>query len=446
MEFGMRAKWMAAMGLGVLLGFGGCKTAQEVELPPDYSRPLGPGQLALRKITDPADIPSMTIACFELDRLREAINNSLSYMSKPSSQKFYPYGEITHAQVIASLEAFGQLLDSGLTGKALEAAIREKFDVYTSVGWDDKGTVLFTGYYTPIFDGSLTPTAQFQYPLYKQPNDLVKGDNGEILGRKGAGGQFTPYPSRAELDASGELKGQELIWLGDPFEVYIAHVQGSAKIRTTDGKLVTVSYAANNGHEYASVGQAMVKAGKIPADQLSLKSMMAYFKAHPAEVAPAVRANPRFVFFRADQGEPRGSLNEPVIALRTIATDKSIYPRASVAFLKSTLPRAVGAQTVTKPFQRFVLDQDTGGAIRAAGRCDVYMGQGDEAGELAGKTYQEGRLYYFFLKPEQVPGPGLEKKPAEPLPGGVNTFQPTSGKELNTKPVEPKKGVKVQTK
>jgi membrane-bound lytic murein transglycosylase A len=109
-----------------------------------------------------------------------------------------------------------------------------------------------------------------------------------------------------------------------------------------------------------------------------------------------------------------------VIALRTIATDKSIYPRASVAFLKSTLPRAVGTQTVTKPFQRFVMDQDTGGAIRAAGRCDVYMGQGDEAGDLAGKTYQEGRLYYFFLKPQQVPGPGLDKTPAEPLPGGIN--------------------------
>jgi membrane-bound lytic murein transglycosylase A len=128
----MKARWMAAMGL-----FFGDRLPGPSGVPPDYSRPLGPGQLALRKITDPADIPSMTIACFELDRLREAINNSLNYMSKPSSQRFYPYGEITHAQVVASLEAFGELLDSGLTGKALETAIREKFDVYTSVGWDD---------------------------------------------------------------------------------------------------------------------------------------------------------------------------------------------------------------------------------------------------------------------------------------------------------------------
>jgi len=50
------------------------------------------------------------------------------------------------------------------------------------------------------------------------------------------------------------------------------------------------------------------------------------------------------------------------------------------------------------PYTGFALDQDTGGAIRAPGRCDVYMGIGDDAGRLAGQTYQEGKLYYLFLK------------------------------------------------
>jgi len=48
------------------------------------------------------------------------------------------------------------------------------------------------------------------------------------------------------------------------------------------------------------------------------------------------------------------------------------------------------------------LDQDAGGAIRAPGRCDVYMGQGETAGKLAGQTYQEGRLYYLFLKSDAI--------------------------------------------
>ena len=55
-----------------------------------------------------------------------------------------------------------------------------------------------------------------------------------------------------------------------------------------------------------------------------------------------------------------------------------------------------------QPYSGFALDQDTGGAIRAPGRCDVYMGIGDMAGKLAGSTYQEGKLYYLFLKSTAV--------------------------------------------
>jgi membrane-bound lytic murein transglycosylase A len=112
-----------------------------------------------------------------------------------------------------------------------------------------------------------------------------------------------------------------------------------------------------------------------------------------------VRRNPRYVFFQIGEGPPRGSLNEPVTAWRTIATDKSIFPRACPAFIATTLPQMERGVMVTRPYSGFALDQDTGGAIRAAGRCDVYMGVGDEAGQLAGQIYQEGRLYYLFLKP-----------------------------------------------
>jgi len=106
----------------------------------------------------------------------------------------------------------------------------------------------------------------------------------------------------------------------------------------------------------------------------------------------------RFVFFRKEDGEPRGSLNEPVTSMRTIATDKSIFPRGSLVFISTVLPQVEGYRVVNKSYQGFVLDQDTGGAIRAPGRCDVYMGQGELAGRLAGRTYQEGKLYYLFLK------------------------------------------------
>ncbi len=194
------------------------------------------------------------------------------------------------------------------------------------------------------------------------------------------------------------LAGKEVVYLAEAFEVYVAHVQGSAKIKMPDGRLVTYGYAANNGHEYRSVGRELVSRGKIPADRLSLSSMIDYFNANPMLVRMYTRLNPRFVFFQRQQGPPRGSLNEPVIPYRTIATDKSIYPRASLTFFTTNLPRKIAGQIYIDPYRGFALDQDTGGAIRAPGRCDVYMGLGDTAGNLAGHTYQEGRLYYLFLK------------------------------------------------
>jgi membrane-bound lytic murein transglycosylase A len=168
------------------------------------------------------------------------------------------------------------------------------------------------------------------------------------------------------------------------------HVQGSAKIKMPDGKIEGVAYAAHNGWEYESIRKKMIADGKMATQNINMKVLIDYFKAHPDEIDMYVNENPRFVFFRSETGEPRGSLNESVTPFRTIATDKSIYPRAMFAFAAVDLDKPVG----------FALDQDTGGAIRAAGRCDVYMGVGDAAGELAGKTYREGRLYYLFVKPD----------------------------------------------
>jgi membrane-bound lytic murein transglycosylase A len=386
----------------VLIGLfsASCQKPREikpVKVPPQYDRPLPPGQLALRKITNPADIPDFTFACYDTSNLRSAIANSLNYLKKPSSKQFYPSCDITHEKAVASLKAFDELLESKLFGEQLNEAIRQKFDVYISVGCDDRGTVLFTGYYTPIFDGSLTKTERFKYPLYKQPADLVKGPDGEILGRRTSAG-VEPYPSRRVLETSNLLAGSELVWLGDAFEVYIAHVQGSAKIRLENGKLFGVGYAASNGHEYKSVSKAMLEQGKISGQQMSLTAMIDYFKKNPNEISAYTQINPRFVFFMEEKGEPRGSLNEEVIAYRSIATDKSIFPRACLTFISTRLPYETGGAISERPYTGFALDQDTGGAIRAPGRCDIYMGSGDKVGSLAGRTFQEGRLYYLFLK------------------------------------------------
>ncbi|MHC4426925.1 MAG: MltA domain-containing protein, partial [Planctomycetota bacterium] len=271
----------------------GCRAPIEKEAKTPYDRPLPPGRSALRKITNPHEIPDFTTACLDLRDLRTAIDHSLNYLRKPSTRQFFPVGQITHGRAVESLNAFAELLDSGLTGAQLNRAIRERFDVYISIGCDDRGTVLFTGYYTPILDGSFVRTERFRYPLYKQPDDLVKAPTGEIIGRRGADGQVSQYPPRAVIEDSRMLRGKELVWLADPFEAYIAHVQGSAKLRLPNGELTTVGYAASNGHEYQSVALELVKDGRIPADRISLSAMIDYFKRYKDQVNRYVRRNAR---------------------------------------------------------------------------------------------------------------------------------------------------------
>jgi membrane-bound lytic murein transglycosylase A len=412
-------KWILVLLLfaGVFV-FVGCRTRPERVIAPAYDRPLPVGEYALRKITNPEEKPDFTSACYDLEGLQEALGNSLNYLQKPSSRQFFPINDITHRQAVKSLKVFSRLLHSGLRGRQLDAAIREKFDVYISVGCDNEGTVLFTGYYTPIFDGSLVRNDRFQYPLYKQPDDLVKGSNGKILGRRGLDGQLTGYPPRAVIEQSNMFSGNELVWLKDPLEAYVAHVQGSAKVRlirevgsvnreslherpTTSDEVIGVGYAANNGWEYQSIVKQMVSEGLFLRSTISLSAMTDYFRQHPEQIADYTGRNPRYVFFRRDDGPPRGSLNEPVTAMRTVAMDKSIFPRGCLTFFSTTLPRPVrdaAGKVSNRTYNGFAFDQDAGGAIRAPGRCDIYMGVGDTAGKLAGQIYQEGRLYYLFLK------------------------------------------------
>ncbi|AQQ72090.1 Membrane-bound lytic murein transglycosylase A precursor [Limihaloglobus sulfuriphilus] len=388
--------FLLALSAVLMVLYTGCKPPKPEEK--DYNRPLLPGEDALVKITDPARIPDFTTACRNTYNLVDAIDRSLNYMAKPSSEQFFPMQDITHQDVVESLRAFRDIVTSGMSAEDMNREIRARFDVYQSVGCDSHGTVLFTGYYTPIFNGSLEQTERFKYPLYSMPEDLVKDDMGNILGRKTAGGGYEAYPDREQIDSSGMLAGQELIWMEDAFEVYIAHVQGSAKIRLPNGRLVTVGYAATNGHEYRSIARDLSNEGGIPLDKMSLKAMIDYFKANPDQVSRYVNRNPRYVFFRETEGNPTGSINEPVTYLRTIATDKTIFPRASVVFIDTNLPRLIGDYVDILPFKGFMLDQDTGGAIRAAGRCDIYLGEGESAGLVAGKTYEEGSMYYLILK------------------------------------------------
>ena len=114
-------------------------------------------------------------------------------------------------------------------------------------------------------------------------------------------------------------------------------------------------------------------------------------------VEELIDRNENFVFFKDYDGSnwPAGSLGVKVTPKRSLATDKNVYPLGALCLVDTQGVSVSGNQV---PFRRFMLDQDTGGAIKAPGRADIYMGEGNDAETLAGGQYAEGRLYYIFLK------------------------------------------------
>jgi membrane-bound lytic murein transglycosylase A len=165
-----------------------------------------------------------------------------------------------------------------------------------------------------------------------------------------------------------------------------------------------VGYTGSNGFAYTSPGLKMVADGLIPKKDLSFETMRQYFNTHPEAIDTYLWQNPRTVFFQEVHGGPYGALNVPVTKLASIATDKEVYPPGLLAFLKvpipameSNLPRAGSADRETE-FSAFTFDQDRGGAIRSAGRCDIYMGIGQHAEQTAGHQLNPGQLYYLAVK------------------------------------------------
>lgn len=373
----------------------------EPEPKPNYSRPLAPGEKALVKIPR-SEYPDFKKGFLQRDDLLKAVNESIDYMHKPSSRTHFPQEEISHERCLNSLVAFKEILGQASSAMDFERRIKRKFEVFMSTGCDRQGTVLFTGYCEPIVRASLTKTERYKYPLYRLPDDLVKDAEGTTLGRRTATGKLLPYYTREEIDGRNVLKGRglELAYVANPLDAFIIHVQGSASLRLADGTILKIGYAGKNGQPYRSLGKALVSSGKLSADEVSLDSIRRYFRHSPDDLYPYMFKNESYIFFTEHDGGPYGSIGAEVTPYHSIATDKSVFPRASLTFIDTSLPkRDRGTGRVAYPqYAGFALDQDTGGAIRSAGRVDVFMGTGKEAEYLAGRTKHEGKLYYLFLK------------------------------------------------
>ncbi len=409
----------ALCGATVILA-GGCDTEPKPVPKPDTTTQIREGEHGLRKLGPNDPKPDLTRAYAQRDpNLNRAVGQSVNWFGTGTSLQRYetpgPLNEVaTHGQAAASVVAFQELLAKSPDAKSFQEAVYEQFDIWQTRGYNEKGTVLFTGYFSPELNASATRTERFKYPLYRAPQDLVRDSyTGEPLGRRQSDGSIDQWPTRKELLDSNAFAGTELVWLESPLDVYIAEVNGSAKLIMPDNSVKYVGYAGKTGRDYKGLGKSLVEAGIISKDELSLATIKRLYKKDPAVVQRYIDDNQNMVFFQYYDGKtwPSGSIGVPVTEHATMATDKKIFPAGLVMLVDTQSPNYAGQM---EPFNRFMVDQDTGGAIRAAGRGDIYMGVGTGAELLAGGQVSEGTFYYFTLKPEYVakyPLPAKSKKP-----------------------------------
>jgi membrane-bound lytic murein transglycosylase A len=202
------------------------------------------------------------------------------------------------------------------------AAARDFFEVWFEpflVTYDGDDVGLFTGYYEPTLEGSLTPNSQYTTALLARPKNLVTvklGEfnrewSGEIITGQVIAGRLRPYPTRAEIVA-GALRdpGLALVWVDDPIDAFFMHIQGSGRIALPDGDIIRLGYDSENGHPYRSIGRELIKDGALSRDAVSMQSIRAWLASNPDRSEEMINRNASFVFFRViDRDGPVGAQN-----------------------------------------------------------------------------------------------------------------------------------------
>ena len=263
---------------------------------------------------------------------------------------------------------------------------------------------LLTGYYEPLIKASRNRTGEFTTPVYKRPADLVNVVAESERGAKSAhfthmrqtAGGLKPYLTRAEIEQGG-LQGQglELLYFRDPVDVYFLQVQGSGRIELPDGEKIRITYDGKNGYPYTSIGRELIQAGTFTPDNMSLKALANWLKADRARAAPVMWKNESYVFFRelgVDEGEAAlGALGTGLTPGRSLAVDTAYHALGTPVYVSA--PEITHASAKKEGFNRLMIAQDVGSAIKGPERGDIFFGSGDKAGRIAGVTKHPGRFY-----------------------------------------------------
>lgn len=281
--------------------------------------------------------------------------------------------------------------------KSFDKTVRAEFNLYApqlAPGdpryGEDKQT-LFTAYYTPLIRARDNIDGRFKWGVYNKPSSKSLANS-----------------SRTEIDFKRVLdgKGLDLFYSDDLFELYLLHVQGGGRVITENKSGQTssyyISYQGTNDQKFTFISKYMLNKGYI--SDLSIQAQRDFLEQNPSKQEEVYATCPSYVYFKKTINPPLGNDSVPLTDNRSIATDTNYYRfKGLLSFVSARRPtedkaacdnRGVSFQN----FSRFLLDQDTGGAIRGKARVDLYFGEGPYAEKAAYNTVQRGDLYFLMLK------------------------------------------------
>ena len=364
-----------------------------------------------------SEVPATLIQERDILSWAEALEQSgLYYRRLPAGQvlHFGPSPVSAGAMAKACTE-LAEVARSG-DGERLQRVLQQRFRLFRSVG-NREGDVLVTAYYEPLLHGSLQRSKRYFYPIYRRPPDLLEspGADGHRKIYRREKGKAVAYYDRRQIDGKlfstrqpGKLakRGLELVWVDSAIDAFFLQIQGSGRVMLEDGRILRLGYDSANGRSYVAIGKLLIDEGKVPREEMTMPRLRQWLLEHPNDNERLFFANPSYVFFHELQGEAVGNINVPLTPERSIATDHRLFPKGAPAILATTVPLFAGdGKTVTgwRPEVRWVVNQDTGGAIRWAGRVDFFVGFGENVEYRAGVMKQPDSELYFIAPLADVP-------------------------------------------
>ena len=379
------------------------------------SRVPGPGPETLPGLVQevsPAEFPVFSDAVLQTQGLKTAVERTLKRLSAMKESKMFSWagGRVSAAELKATLQEFMALLEQGLSAEEFKAEAVLRFHVYRVQRCGEREVspvypVLVTGYFQPELKASLQKASGFSYPLYGIPDDLVRIELRQFdirlpdrtLWARVEDKKAVPYYTREEID-SGEvrLKAPVLAYLSSPVDGLMLHIQGSGLLKFPDNSSRYVHFAGSNGRPYGSLAKWLIKKGWLRPEDADWPGIRAWAESHPDEFQQALTANPRYIFFQWERAGPVGSLGAVLVPMRSAALDPVSFPPGALCFLDIPGEPAAGSREWS--FQGFVLNQDRGSAIKGPCRVDLYCGEGDKAGDLAGTLRHRADMFIFIRK------------------------------------------------